>query len=115
MTPDPPAAITSPTVSGFAFSPKKQRAGETITFRWRLSKAGSVTVKIDRLVKKKFKVVGSAKQSAKAGAGSLKLKGEIAGKKLGAGSYRATITATAPGATTSSAAKTVRFTIAKAK
>jgi subtilisin-like proprotein convertase family protein len=114
-TPDPPVVITSPTVSGFAFSPKKPRAGKTITFKWRLSKAGSVTVKIDRLVKKKFKPVGSAKQSAKAGAGSLKLKGKIAGKKLGAGSYRATITATAPGATTPSAAKTVRFRIAKAK
>src|SRR3954469_2955940 len=107
--------ITSPTVSGFAFSPKKPRAGKTITFKWRLSKAGSVTVKIARLVKKKFKPVGSAKQPAKAGAGSLKLKGKIAGKKLGAGRYRATISATAPGATTPSAAKTVRFTIAKAK
>ena len=107
--------ITSPTVSGFAFSPKKPRAGKTITFRWRLSKAGSVTLKVDRLVKKKFKRVGSAERSAKAGAGSLKLKGKIAGKKLGAGSYRATITATAPGATKPSAAKALRFTIAKAK
>jgi len=115
VTPDAPVVITSPTVSGFAFSPKKPRAGKTITFRWRLSKAGTVTVKIDRLAKRKFKAVGSATQSAKAGAGSLKLKGKIAGKKLGAGSYRATITATAPGATTPSAAKTVRFTIAKAK
>ena len=107
--------ITSPIVSGFTFSPKRPRPRKTITFKWRLSKAGSVTLKIDRLVKKKFKPVGSAMRSAKAGAGSLKLKGKIAGKKLRAGSYRATITATAPGATTPSAAKTVRFRIAKAK
>jgi subtilisin-like proprotein convertase family protein len=114
-TPDPPAVITAPSVTGFAISPRKPRAGKTITFKWRLSKAGSVTVKIDRLVKKKLKAVGSVEQSAKAGAGSLKLKGKVAGKKLGAGSYRATITATAPGATTPSAARTLRFTIAKAK
>jgi subtilisin-like proprotein convertase family protein len=111
----PPTVITSPSVSGFAISPKQPRAGETITFKWRLSKAGSVTVKIDRRVKKKFKRVGSAKRSAKAGAGSLKLKGKIAGRKLVAGSYRATITATVAGAAKPSAVKTVRFTIAKVK
>jgi hypothetical protein len=64
-------------------------------------------------VKRKFKTVGSAKKSAKAGAGSLKLKGKIAGKKLVPGSYRARITATVAGAPKASAAKTVRFKIAK--
>ena len=111
--PDPPVAITSPSVSGFAISPKKPRAGKTITFTWRLSKPGSVTVTIERLVKRKFKSFGRIKQSAKAGVGSLKLKGKIGTKKMRAGSYRATITATAPGAAKGSAPKTARFTIRK--
>jgi subtilisin-like proprotein convertase family protein len=111
----PPTVITSPSVSGFGDSPKRQRAGKTITLKWRLSKAGTVTVKIDRLVKRKFKTVGSARQSAKAGAGSLKLKGKIGRKKLVPGTYRATITATATGATTASVAKAVRFTVVNAK
>jgi subtilisin-like proprotein convertase family protein len=112
-TPDPPAVITSPSISGFAISPKKPRAGKTITFTWRLSKAGSVTVTIERLVKRKLKSLGRIKRSAKAGAGSLKLKGKIGTKKMPAGSYRATITATAPGAGTASAAKTPQFKIRK--
>src|SRR4051794_23510913 len=48
-TPDPPVVITAPSVSGFAVSPAKPRAGKTIILKWRLSKGGSVTVKIDRL------------------------------------------------------------------
>ena len=107
--------ITSPSVSGFSISPKKPRAGKTITFKWRLSKAGSVTVKIERRAKRKFKSLGRISKSAEAGAGSLKLKGKIGKTKLRAGRYRATITATAPGATTPSAAKTLRFKIARAK
>ena len=87
--------------------------GKTITFRWRLSKAGRVTVAVDRLVKRKFKALGRVRQSAGAGAGSLRLRGKIGNKKLPAGSYRATITATASGAARASAPKTVRFKITK--
>lgn len=112
-TPDPPVVITPPSVSGFSISPKRPRAGKTITFKWRLSKAGSVTVAIERRVKRKFKALGRVEKSARAGAGSLKLKGKIGNAKMPAGRYRATITATAPGADTASAAKTLRFTIRK--
>jgi subtilisin-like proprotein convertase family protein len=112
-TPKPPVVITSPSVSSFSISPSKPRAGKTITLKWRLSKAGTVTIAIERLVKRKFASLGRVTTSAKAGSGSLKLAGKIGKKKLPAGSYRATISATAPGATKASAAKTVRFTIGK--
>jgi subtilisin-like proprotein convertase family protein len=111
--PDPPVVITSPSVSGFSISPKKPRAGKTITFKWRLSKAGSVTVAIERLVKRKFKSLGRITKPARAGAGSLKVKSKIGNAKLPAGRYRAAISATAPGAARASAAKTLRFTIRK--
>jgi hypothetical protein len=56
-------------------------------------------------------VIGPHQEVGEGGRRLAELKGKLGKAKLPAGRYRATITATAPGAAKASAAKTVRFTI----
>lgn len=111
----PAARISRVSISPKRFASKRsggRKPGPPVgaTLRWTLTSDATVTVAIDRLVAGRrsgkrcvaarrtgkrctlTRRVGKLTQPAKAGAGSLRLTGKLAGKPLPPGSYRATLT-----------------------
>ena len=122
---------TLPVLSKLKAKPKKFRAkpkGKAkgkfgTTFRYTVNESAKVGFKLERRVRRpikcsrskrcsrfRFKPVGSRRQVAKAGDNKLKWNGNLKGKPLAPGSYRATVVATDKAAGRS-AAKTVGFRI----
>lgn len=132
LTVDTPPLLGKPKAVPKKFAPKRKgRKGGGTSFRYTVNEAAIVRFKIERkkigrLVGKKckprtaknakrkkcpiFKRVGSRSQKAKTGANRLKWNGNLKGKPLAPGSYRATVVAT-DGAGGRSTPQTVGFRI----
>jgi hypothetical protein len=105
-----PAADTRPPVlSALAVSAKTFAVGRAATavsarvahgsrFRWSLSEAASVTIRIERAVvvngRKRFRTAGRLRRASTAGASTVRFSGRISKRALRPGSYRAVVHAT---------------------
>lgn len=120
-------------ITGLALAPKRPRSGRAFTVRFTLSSAARVQARIERVLPgrlrkgrcttaaraprgkrcDRFKVAGTiAAKDLAAGAGELRSSGRFARKRLPAGRYRITLTATPR--TGAAATATTTFTVLKA-
>jgi hypothetical protein len=124
--PPPPVDNTRPRITGVKISRKRVRAGQSITFTFRLSKASTATISIDkgsagrrvgkrcrppkRSLRKRprctrYSHVGTlTRKNLLPGTKRVRFSGRFRSRALKPGSYRATIVATDPGGKRSRAA-----------
>jgi hypothetical protein len=114
-------------LSTLAVSARKFAVGRTATavsarlahgtrFRWSLSEAATVTIRIERATvlggHKRWRAAGKLTRTSKAGASSVRFSGRIGKRALRLGSYRAVVRAT-DAAGNRSGAKRVAFRIVR--
>ncbi len=101
---EPPAADTlAPSITGLALTNRRFRA--RTTFRYTLSEAASVTITIERaLRRRRYVTVATLTRAGNAGPNRLRFSGRIGRSKLRPGAYRARFTATDPAGNRSSSA-----------
>jgi hypothetical protein len=83
--------------------------GSTVT--WRLNRAATVRLKVQRRVGRRWVAVGTVSRKARVGQGTLRFTGRVGGRLLANGRYRMVVTATAAGRTT--AARTLAFRVVR--
>jgi DNA-binding beta-propeller fold protein YncE len=116
--PAPPARpvldVVAPRVTGLVSSKRRFRVGSATTFRYRLSEAAAVAVRIERARSGKparWVRTGALKRAGKAGLNTLRFNGRIGKRALRPGVYHARFTATDASGNRSTTVS-VRFTIA---
>jgi hypothetical protein len=83
--------------------------GSTVT--WRLNRAATVRLKVQRRVRGHWKVMGTVSRKARQGQTTLRFAGRVHGRLLANGRYRMVVTATAAGRTTT--ARTLPFRVVR--
>jgi hypothetical protein len=83
--------------------------GSTVT--WRLNRAATVRLKVQRRVGRRWVAVGTVSRKARVGQGTLRFTGRVRGRLLANGRYRMVVTATAAGRAT--AARTLAFRVVR--
>ena len=91
---------------------KKAKVKRGTTIRFTLSEAGSVSIAIQSVKKRKVQTIGTLTRAGKAGKNSVRFTGRLGRKALAVGSYRAVIGAT-DAAGNKAKAKTLSFKIVK--
>jgi hypothetical protein len=91
---------------------KEAKVKRGTTIRFTLSEAGSVSIAIQSVKKRKVKTIGTLTRTGKAGKNSVKFTGRLGRKALAVGSYRAVVGAT-DAAGNKAKTKTLSFKIVK--
>jgi hypothetical protein len=82
------------------------------TVSWTLNRRATVRLRVQRLVRGRWRAVGSLAVNASGGRTRLPFSGSVAGRRLSPGRYRLVVAATAGGRTAT--AKPIAFSVVKA-